>query len=43
MFTPRWSGKLEYLYVDLGTNTQALADSVKFNTSIFRGGVNWRF
>jgi len=42
-FTPQLSGKLEYLYVDLGTNTQLVADNVKFNTSIFRGGLNWRF
>lgn len=42
-FTPQLSGKLEYLYVDLGANTQLLADSVKFNANIFRGGVNWHF
>jgi outer membrane immunogenic protein len=42
-FTPQLSGKLEYLYVDLGTDTQLLADNVKYNTNIFRGGLNWRF
>jgi outer membrane immunogenic protein len=42
-FTPQLSGKLEYLYVDLGTNAQLLVDNVKFNTNIFRGGVNWHF
>jgi len=43
MFTPNLSGKVEYLYVDLGTNTQILIDNVKFNTNIVRGGVNWKF
>ena len=43
MFTPHLSGKIEYLYVDLGTNAQLLLDNVKFNTNIVRVGVNWRF
>ncbi len=43
MFTPHLSGKIEYLYIDLGTNAQLLADNVKFNTNIVRAGVNWRF
>jgi outer membrane immunogenic protein len=43
MFTPNFTGKVEYLYVDLGTNTQILVDNVKFNTNIVRGGLNWKF
>ncbi len=43
MFTPNLTGKVEYLYVNLGTNTQILVDNVKFNTNIVRGGVNWKF
>jgi outer membrane immunogenic protein len=43
MFTPHLSGKIEYLYVDFGTNAQVLVDNVKFNTNIIRAGVNWRF
>jgi outer membrane immunogenic protein len=42
-FTPSVSGKIEYLYVDLGTQTQIVIDNVKFTTNIVRGGLNWRF
>jgi outer membrane immunogenic protein len=47
-FMGAWSAKLEYLYVDLGTATCAaanclLATDVKFNTSLLRVGVNYRF
>ena len=43
MFTPNLTGKVEYLYVDLGSETQILVDNVKFNTNIVRGGLNWKF
>jgi outer membrane immunogenic protein len=43
MFTPLLSGKVEYLHVDLGTNTQLLVDNVKFYSEIVRGGLNWHF
>jgi outer membrane immunogenic protein len=41
-FMPNLSGKLEYLYVDLGKNTQLLVDNVGFTTSIVRAGLNYR-
>ena len=37
------SAKVEYLYVNLGTQTQINVDSVKFNTNIVRAGVNLHF
>jgi outer membrane immunogenic protein len=37
------SAKVEYLYVDLGTQTQITFDNVKFNTNIVRAGVNLHF
>jgi outer membrane immunogenic protein len=43
MLMPQLTGKLEYLYVDLGTNTQLIVDNVKFDTNIFRAGANWHF
>jgi outer membrane immunogenic protein len=42
-FTNNISAKVEYLYVDLGTQTQITVDSVKFNDNIVRGGLNLRF
>lgn len=47
-FMGAWSAKLEYLYVDLGTATCSTATcgidtEVKFNTSVVRAGVNYRF
>jgi outer membrane immunogenic protein len=42
-FTNNISAKVEYLHVDLGTQTQITVDSVKFTTDIVRGGVNLRF
>lgn len=47
-FTPNWSIKAEYLYVDLGKIDCAvcgggLPTSVKFNENIVRGGVNYKF
>jgi outer membrane immunogenic protein len=37
------SGKVEYMYVNLGSQTQINIDSVKFNTNIVRVGVNLHF
>ena len=46
-FTRNWSGKLEYLYVDLGTKTYfggtVNAPDVRFRDHIFRGGINYQF
>jgi outer membrane immunogenic protein len=47
----RWSSKLEYLYVDLGSGTVfnesflggTLSENVSFRTHILRGGFNYRF
>ena len=55
MFAPGWSGKLEYLYMDLGTvdSTAVLATGVGFGIganlssrvkdNIFRAGINYHF
>ena len=37
------SAKVEYMYVNLGTQTQINVDSVKFNTNIVRAGINLHF
>jgi outer membrane immunogenic protein len=47
-FTPNWSAKAEYLYVDLGKfncgfNCGAATDNVSFSANIIRGGINYRF
>jgi outer membrane immunogenic protein len=46
-FTPNWSGKLEYLYVDLGSSTyfSGTADqtSVRFRDHVLRAGINYQF
>jgi outer membrane immunogenic protein len=47
-FTPSWSAKAEYLYVNLGKfncgfNCGALNDNVSFSANIVRGGINYRF
>lgn len=46
-FTPNWSGKLEYLYMDFGTNTYfagtANQADVSFHDQIFRAGINYEF
>jgi outer membrane immunogenic protein len=46
-FTPNWSAKLEYLYVDLGTRTYFTGTTngaeVSFHDHIFRGGINYAF
>jgi outer membrane immunogenic protein len=47
----RWSAKLEYLYVDLGSGDiftepfifGTVSENVSFRTSIVRGGLNYRF
>jgi outer membrane immunogenic protein len=43
-FTPNWSAKAEYLYVDLSNQSYALTGTSNgFESSIFRLGVNYRF
>jgi outer membrane immunogenic protein len=42
-FTNNLSGKVEYLFVDLGSQNQIIVDNVKFTTNIVRGGVNLHF
>jgi outer membrane immunogenic protein len=46
-FTPNWSAKLEYLYVDFGTHTYfggtGNAVDVSFHDHIIRGGFNYAF
>jgi outer membrane immunogenic protein len=47
-FTPSWSAKAEYLYVNLGKfncgfNCGGLTDNVSFSANIVRGGINYRF
>jgi outer membrane immunogenic protein len=54
-FAPNWTGKVEYLFVDLGNFTcpavscgggtlaVPLADTVKFNENIIRAGINYKF
>jgi outer membrane immunogenic protein len=46
-FTPNWSAKLEYLYVDFGRETYfggtANAVDVSFHDHIIRGGFNYAF
>ena len=37
------SAKVEYMYVNLGTQTQINVDSVTFNTNIVRAGLNMHF
>jgi len=46
-FTPNWSAKAEFLYLDFGTHTSLMGTgfdtSVRLNDYIARGGVNYRF
>jgi outer membrane immunogenic protein len=46
-FSPNWSGKLEYLYMDFGTKTYfagtANQADVSFHDNIFRAGINYEF
>ena len=41
-FNQDWSAKIEYLYVDLGSDILVL-DDVKLSAHLIRGGVNLRF
>jgi outer membrane immunogenic protein len=41
--TGPWTAKVEYLYADLGRGTSVLGSDTKFNASIVRAGVNYRF
>jgi opacity protein-like surface antigen len=46
MFAPRWSAKLEYDYLDFGTNTLVFgAGTTSFQTQVhqLKAGVNYRF
>jgi outer membrane immunogenic protein len=38
-----WTAKVEYLYADLGRDTSVLGADTKFNASIVRAGLNYRF
>ena len=38
-----WTAKVEYLYADLGRGSSILGSDTKFNTSLVRAGVNYRF
>jgi len=46
-FSPNWSGKLEYLYMDFGTTTYFAGTvnqaDVSFHDHIFRAGINYEF
>jgi len=46
-FSPNWSGKLEYLYMDFGTKTYFAGTvnqaDVSFHDNIFRAGINYEF
>jgi outer membrane immunogenic protein len=46
-FSPNWSAKLEYLYIDFGTKTYfagtANQADVSFHDHIFRAGINYAF
>jgi outer membrane immunogenic protein len=42
-FTDNFTLKVEYLYVNLGSQNQELIDNVSFYTNVVRGGVNLKF
>jgi outer membrane immunogenic protein len=46
-FTPNWSGKLEYLYMDFGTKTYfsgtVYQSDVSFHDQVLRAGINYEF
>lgn len=42
-FTDNFTVKVEYLYVNLGSQNQELIDNVSFYTNVVRGGVNLKF
>lgn len=41
--TGPWTAKVEYLYADLGRGGSVLGADTRFNTSLVRAGVNYRF
>jgi outer membrane immunogenic protein len=41
--TGPWTAKVEYLYVDLGRGASLAGADTRFNTSLLRAGVNYRF
>ena len=46
LFGPQWTSKTEYLYVDLGSNTETVSGvtaSTKVTEHIFRTGLNYNF
>jgi outer membrane immunogenic protein len=50
-FAPGWSAKLEYLYLDFGSRSTAIAfvplpmivDNAHFTMNVVRAGINYRF
>jgi outer membrane immunogenic protein len=42
-FLPRWTAKIEYLYVDLGRGGSILGSDASFHAHLLRGGLNYRF
>lgn len=47
-FAPQWSARLEYLYLDYGTQDTTLplagiTDSTRLNENLVRAGINYRF
>jgi outer membrane immunogenic protein len=47
-FAPRWTAKLEYLYVDLGSSVlfnvvPTVPETVSFRANIIRAGINYKF
>jgi outer membrane immunogenic protein len=51
-FAPNWTGRVEYLFVDLGNftcpatscgGTGGVSDTVKFNENIIRAGIDYKF
>jgi outer membrane immunogenic protein len=43
-FAPSWSAKVEYLFVDLASNTYALTGTSNgLTANLFRMGVNYHF
>ncbi len=42
-FAPRWSAKIEYLYVDYGTEILPIFGGVSLDNNLVRFGVNYRF
>ncbi len=48
-FAPRWTAKIEYLYVDLGSSTTTflaappISNTSRLDSNVIRTGVNYRF